>query len=411
VTHNIIVCSRKINFWSFRAQEETKTTHEFEVSFAKFNRNFDAVVSGDEGGFIAVHDVENGKLMSKFVAQSSGNPKLAETTKSLKVTTGTFDQTGRRLITSGADGTVKVWNFSNGSILNDLLSEDRKEIVDTEITCLISIFDPDGKKVKTPQFLAVGWDKKLHIWGDPADEENGGDEEENWCSDWPSKNAPLIHKHDIMSCIFFLRLALVFTGGLDGTLIAWNLDTGFARYYLHDRDPTMMCKKNPDGTPGNTFVEESKSIDQLVIMEEQEILVSMSADQIVRFWDLKDLQTVKGPIHSMFAGHGDPKEEQLTGIAVTLENDQFVTSDTSGRIKMFDCSRISDWRTEKDFENKIKCRYYIIAHKSLISSIEIVSKKPEGEDDGFDDDSDDSFDGIPKEPYVPWPDKFILTAS
>lgn len=69
MTHNIIVCSRKINFWSFKTQEEIKTSHEFEVSFAKYNRNFDAVVSGDEGGFIAVWDVENGKLMSKFMAQ------------------------------------------------------------------------------------------------------------------------------------------------------------------------------------------------------------------------------------------------------------------------------------------------------------------------------------------------------
>ena len=98
----------------------------------------------------------------------------------MKVTTGTFDQTGRRLITSGADGTVKIWNFSNGSVLNELLNAEKKEKVDSEITSLISIFDPEGKKVKTALFMAVGWDKKLHIWEDPSkNDDNKGDDAED----------------------------------------------------------------------------------------------------------------------------------------------------------------------------------------------------------------------------------------
>jgi hypothetical protein len=31
-----------------------------------YNKEFEAVVSGDDGSFIAVWDIENGKLMSKF---------------------------------------------------------------------------------------------------------------------------------------------------------------------------------------------------------------------------------------------------------------------------------------------------------------------------------------------------------
>jgi hypothetical protein len=31
-----------------------------------YNTQFDAVVSGDEGGYVNIYDVENGKLMSKF---------------------------------------------------------------------------------------------------------------------------------------------------------------------------------------------------------------------------------------------------------------------------------------------------------------------------------------------------------
>jgi len=36
------------------------------VSFALYNSEFEAVVSGDDGSFIAVWDIETGKLMSKF---------------------------------------------------------------------------------------------------------------------------------------------------------------------------------------------------------------------------------------------------------------------------------------------------------------------------------------------------------
>jgi hypothetical protein len=33
--------------------------------------------------------------------------------------------------------------------------------------------------------------------------------------------------------------------------------------------------------------------------------------------------------------------DQLTGLAITDENDRFVTTDTSGRIKMFNISRVN----------------------------------------------------------------------
>ena len=141
---------------------------------------------------------------------------------------------GRRLITSKADGQVNIWNFSNGQPLKDLMSAeikpkvdyqaqaqkaDKKGMkgkkgkgkskvktqgsttenadqsnsmtvhckpkVDTEITCLISIYDSEVKlsnylnehpRVKNPCFLAVGWDKKLHIWDDPALKNDNGPE-------------------------------------------------------------------------------------------------------------------------------------------------------------------------------------------------------------------------------------------
>ena len=36
------------------------------MTFGLYNTEFEAVVSGDDGSFIAVWDIETGKLMSKF---------------------------------------------------------------------------------------------------------------------------------------------------------------------------------------------------------------------------------------------------------------------------------------------------------------------------------------------------------
>ena len=123
-TNNILLGSRKINLWFFKTQEEIKTSHEFPVAFALNNHAFESVVSADDGGFIAVWDIEDGKLMSKFNAHGA----------KVKITAGCFDSTQRRLTTAGSDGTVKMWNFSNGQCLTELLSKKTGKRIDTEVT-------------------------------------------------------------------------------------------------------------------------------------------------------------------------------------------------------------------------------------------------------------------------------------
>ena len=110
-TNNILLGSRKLNLWFFKTQEEISTSHEFPVTFALNNDQFESVVSADDGGFIAVWHIEDGKLMSKF--GNTHGPKQ-------KITAGCFDPTQRRLVTAGTDGSVKIWNFSNGQDLTNL---------------------------------------------------------------------------------------------------------------------------------------------------------------------------------------------------------------------------------------------------------------------------------------------------
>lgn len=119
-TNNILLGSRKINAWNFHTQEEIKTSHEHAVCFALNNiEKFESVISADDGGFVSVWDIENGKLLFKF--GDTHGPKT-------KITAGCFDSYQRRLVTAGKDGTVKMWNFSNGSKLKDHLSFEAQQL-------------------------------------------------------------------------------------------------------------------------------------------------------------------------------------------------------------------------------------------------------------------------------------------
>ena len=218
-TNNIVLGSRKINLWFFKTQEEIKTSHEYPVAFALNNGAFESVVSADDGGFIAVWDLEDGKLMSKF-----GNTHGIMT----KITAGCFDSTQRRLTTAGSDGTCKMWNFSNGQCLTELLSADTGPKVDPEITQICCVYDPnDEEGIKMSYIISVGWSRKVHIWADEK-------EEEVETTKILTQNESYGHKDDIMSVVYCnYGAGLIYTGGHDGTLIAWNFETGYAKYYLH----------------------------------------------------------------------------------------------------------------------------------------------------------------------------------
>ena len=83
-TNNILLGSRKVNFWFFKTQEESKTSHDAPVAFALYNTQFQNVVSGSDDGFIAVWDIENGRQLTKFGdTHGKGN----------KLTAATFDST------------------------------------------------------------------------------------------------------------------------------------------------------------------------------------------------------------------------------------------------------------------------------------------------------------------------------
>ena len=62
---------------------------------------------------------------------------------------------------------------------------------------------------------------------------------------------------------------MIYTGGHDGSIIAWNFETGYSKYKLHDNDPSCTSKN---------YIEDSKSVDHMLILTERKKLLTMTAD-------------------------------------------------------------------------------------------------------------------------------------
>jgi len=283
ISNNILLGSRKINSWFFKTQEEIKTSHEYPVSIALYNTEFESVVSCDDGSFISVWDIENGKLMSKF-----GNAHG----KNTKITSACFDESQRRLVTSAADGSIKVWNFSNGQEISTCIPT-KPEAKESEVTDLCFVSNTNNKQ-EFGNILAVGWNKHVYIYPDNK-------EDEIFQSNiLPQSDQGVKHHDDIMSVVYSRKDNLVFTGSHEGRIIGWNFETKRAKFELHLEDDTCVS---------DSPALDAKSVDCMLVLETEGILLTGTADQYIRFWDTKNgklLNKVSAKFHP---------EEALTAIA------------------------------------------------------------------------------------------------
>ena len=196
------------------------------------------------------------------------------------------------------------------------------------------------------------------------------------------------------------------------------------------------------------------------MLHHRRILLSGSSDQILRFWDLDDIQAQKPPLFKMHAGHDlgvkfnkpipdpDQQEEeeegeeraasthsnrkakpylkrynigedgwslrnQLTAVNVDSTNNKIVTADTMGRLKLHDITRV-DFKRDQNPAAKIRVPWFVNAHKLTVNQVSIVEQKEESEDEEEDEASqtpDESENAIPDEPRIEWPDMFVLSCS
>ena len=110
------------------------------------------------------------------------------------------------------------------------------------------------------------------------------------------------------------------------------------------------------------------------ILDDQRILVSGTADQKLRFWDLKEIP--KKPLFTLHVEHG--AGESLTAFKATKDAKFFVTADTRGQIKCWNMQHL-DVRSDMDEEAmraQLRDEWFITAHRKIINSLSLVESFP-----------------------------------
>nr|XP_058132977.1 WD repeat-containing protein 49-like [Dasypus novemcinctus] len=184
-------------------------SHKEPVVCCGYNPAFRHVVSCSEASVVKVWDFDSGRLLSEFMG-THGNAGISCLT---------FDSSGRRLVTGGRDGCLKIWSYNNGHCLHTLQHDTKQSEV-----CDCTYLEVNQNRY----IIAVGWDRRINVYFDaPCDFRHFWKPQPHWQDDLNRG-----HKEDIL-CVAECPPSLLATSSYDGEIIIWNVISGH-----------MYCKLN-----------------------------------------------------------------------------------------------------------------------------------------------------------------------
>ena len=171
-------------------------SHNKPIVAAIYSKVFGSIVSACQESVVSIWDTNSGDKLMQFVNAHSRIERGVVVP--VEITALCFDHNGRRLVTGARNGTIHVWNFNNGSLMQNFSLPDSSDV--TGIVCT------------RHSIYVSGWGKTVYIYID------GGGEEHR-------KNWKMQHKEDILS-IAYLPPNMIVTGSYDGEIIIWSRETG-----------------------------------------------------------------------------------------------------------------------------------------------------------------------------------------
>uniref|UniRef100_A0A8B9S9B3 Uncharacterized protein n=1 Tax=Apteryx owenii TaxID=8824 RepID=A0A8B9S9B3_APTOW len=263
-------------------------SHMEPVLCCKYNRAFRQVVSCSEGSVIKVWDFETGKQLFEF---TSAHGEAA-------ITCLTFDSSGRRLVTGGRDGCLKIWNYNNGHCLHTLKREGKCDEI-----CDCTYAEVNRIKGEDEQFF-------LHGFFSICIQTQG-------------------HKEDIL-CVAHCPPTLLATASYDGEIIVWNMSSGCVCCKLHTPFPT-------DCTEGG-----DTSVTQVVFLRTRVTTLESGAATLI---SNGPQGRVKSPISS---------------IAVTRDDLFLYAADSDGYVYVYSIKDYALGNPEQEFPSRSLCTYLSI---------------------------------------------------
>ncbi|XP_041363082.1 uncharacterized protein LOC121378820 [Gigantopelta aegis] len=194
---------------------ETKPTdaisHKNPVVVSLYNKTFKYLVTACEGSVVSIWDIKTGSKVMQFINAHTSVTDGIESP--IEITAMTFDSQEKRVLTGARNGTVKVWNFNNGSCLQEFAIREGTPVV--AIVCIAS------------EVYVTGWSRNVSVFVDGASNE---------CrKTWMTR-----HHEDILSMAYQAPHTIA-TSSYDGDIILWLRDTGQAvsRLNAHESDRSI----------------------------------------------------------------------------------------------------------------------------------------------------------------------------
>nr|XP_033806006.1 WD repeat-containing protein on Y chromosome-like [Geotrypetes seraphini] len=310
-------------------------SHKEPVLCCKYNKVFRQVVSCSEGSVVKVWDFETGKQVSEFSGAHEDTG----------ITCLTFDLSGRRLVSGGRDGCLKIWNYNNGHCLRTLRRENnRSEICD----CTYAEVN------KNRYIIAVGWDRRINIYFDSEEDFHHFQKPQ---PHWPDDLARG-HKEDIL-CVAQCPPSFLATSSYDGEIIVWNMVSG--HLYCRFNTPNWADEKFADNSISKVSFLKSRALK----FELAASLVSNGPKGYIHFWRLFN----GGQLHATF--RPSRMGSQIGSIVVTADDTLLYVADHAGYIYIYD---VHDYAFLGPEQGPPKTMNYWRAHINIITSLELVEE-------------------------------------
>ncbi|XP_068441368.1 cilia- and flagella-associated protein 337 isoform X1 [Clinocottus analis] len=317
-----------------RLHRRLTVSHDETVMCCGYSEEFRQVVSCTEGSVVKVWDLDTGRQVFEF----GGTKDLSATTCM------TFDPKGRRLITGGRDGCLKIWNFNNGQCLKTLKKEGEcHEVCDCIFLQVHRNF----------YVMSVGRDRKIYIYPDtPEDLHHVQRPQPAWQDDL--KNG---HKKDIL-CVAQCPPSLVATSSYDGEIIVWTVVSGriqcrFVSPFVTDNQKV----EEPDtSVPCIIFLKNSK----LQHFFSATVLLSSGATGCVNLWNVLSGGKFVGSFNA------SKFQQKITKLAKMDKDTLLYAADRIGYIYVYNIEKFAPEQKSLRAEN------FWRAHTGRITGLQIV---------------------------------------
>ncbi|KAI8912193.1 WD40-repeat-containing domain protein [Powellomyces hirtus] len=269
-------------------------SHEAPVRAALWNSVFEQVVSGCDASVINVWDATTGQKTFRF----------ADVHDKAEITAMAFDSGCRRLITGGRDGTMRVWNFHNGQLLQELIKGDNAEVTSILFISLKS----------TPHIVATGWNRLIQLF--PANSDGVPKVH-------PTLTMPAAHSDDVLT-MAFCPPDLLATASYDGEIVLSNLGgAGVVVGRLKVDDPLGR----------RVSVDKVLFLEQRAHLPRAANLISSGSDGIVRWWNTHEMELM------LEQDATDDRREGVFSMCLNAANTVLVTGDAGGTVSVWDIRR------------------------------------------------------------------------